>query len=851
MKSLQLNENLWWIGALDPDLKTFDIIMTTEFGTTYNSYVVKGSEKTAIIETAKLKTYDQYIEKLTEVVAVEDIDYIIVNHTEPDHVGSVAKILTTNPNITIYGTQTAISFLKEITNMEFKYVAVKENDTLSLGDKTLRFMVLPNLHWPDTMYTYVEEDGVLFTCDSFGSHYCDENVLLSKVTDKEGYQRALKYYYDMILGPFPKFMLKALDRIKDIDIKLIATGHGPVLDVDIPEIQAQYRKWATIINPNPRKTVIIPYVSAYGYTEEMAKIIAKGVEVTGELDVRLYNMEVADMKKVLDEVYFADGILLGTPTILAEALKPLWDLTSELFPPIHGGKYASAFGAYGWSGEGVPHLLERLKQLRMRTSEGLSLRFKPNEEKSKKAYDWGYAFGMKVLGKDKAENGESRKMRAWRCIVCGEIIISPDRPAICPVCGAPAEQFVEIPYTEVTYYTEKNDNILILGNGGAAVNAAEAIRQRNKVARLEIIGEEKGLAYNRPLLTKNLFADFTKDEFILKNSSWYQENNITLTLGVKAIKIDPQAKEVTLDNGEVRNYDRLILALGSDCFVPPIEGVKRDNVMKLRNLKDVDQAKQLIGNSKKALVIGGGILGLEAAWQLKLAGLEVVVFEMLPALMLRQLDEGTSQKLRMLAEAKGLEIHTGVSIASITGEGDHADGILLGDGRKFEGDMIIVSAGIRANTELAKAAGITVNRAIVVNQRMETNIEGIYAAGDCAEFEGVNWAIWPQAVDMGKVAGANATGDDAVYDPILPAVSVHALDTDLFAIGDCGKDPAKNYVTVETNDSAKPFYGKYFFSEGKFVGGVLMHSISKGIFITEALMNKYTYAKFLEEESKH
>ncbi|MBN2850031.1 MAG: NAD(P)/FAD-dependent oxidoreductase, partial [Erysipelotrichaceae bacterium] len=250
-------------------------------------------------------------------------------------------------------------------------------------------------------------------------------------------------------------------------------------------------------------------------------------------------------------------------------------------------------------------------------------------------------------------------------------------------------------------------------------------------------------------------------------------------------------------------------------------------------------------------VIGGGILGLEAAWQMKRAGLDVVVFEMLPALMLRQLDETTSQKLRLWTEGKGIEIHTNVQIKEITGEGALADGILLGDGRKFDGELIIISAGVRANVELAKNAGITINRAIVVDEHMETNIKGIYAAGDCAEFNGFNWAIWPQAVDMGKVAGANIVGDTVTYTPILPAVSVHAMDTDLFAIGDCGKDPNKTYRTLESNDLAKPSYAKYFFSENKFVGGVIFHDVSKGIFLTEALMNNYSYADFLKEEPKH
>lgn len=230
-ESFKLTDSLSWSGVLDKNLRVFDIIMFTEFGSSYNSYVLKGSEKTAIFETAKLKFYDEFKERTESQVKFEDIDYIIVNHTEPDHAGSIEKILEINPKVQIVGTATAIGFLKEITNRDFYSIAVKDGDTLSLGDKTLKFMILPNLHWPDTMYTYIEEDKILLTCDSFGSHYCHEKILHSTVTDKEGYKRATKYYFDNIIGPFVHpFMVKALERIEPMEINMICPGHGPVHD---------------------------------------------------------------------------------------------------------------------------------------------------------------------------------------------------------------------------------------------------------------------------------------------------------------------------------------------------------------------------------------------------------------------------------------------------------------------------------------------------------------------------------------------------------------------------------------------------------------------------------------------
>ncbi|NMF07018.1 FprA family A-type flavoprotein [Clostridium beijerinckii] len=402
MEILELKKNLYWTGVLDANLRVFDIIMETEFGTSYNSYLLKTSEKIVLFETAKAKFLDGYLKALNKLVDIKDIDYIVVNHTEPDHAGSIEKLIEINPNIKIIGSQVAIGFLKNIVNREFNGIIVKENETLSLGDKTLRFMSVPNLHWPDTMYTYIEEDKTLVTCDSFGSHYSFDGILLSKVTDNEGYLRALKYYFDCIIGPFKNpFMIKALDRIKDLEIEMICTGHGPVLDCRIDEIMDYYRKWSNVTNPNPRKTVIIPYVSAYGYTRELAHKIAEGIEASGDIDVRTYDMETSDQAKVLEELEFADGILFGSPTIVGEALKPIWDLTTSIFARTHGNKLASAFGSYGWSGEAVPHIIERLKQLRMKVvDEGFRVKFKPSESELSDAYDYGYNFGFLLLNKE-------------------------------------------------------------------------------------------------------------------------------------------------------------------------------------------------------------------------------------------------------------------------------------------------------------------------------------------------------------------------------------------------------------------------------------------------------------------
>lgn len=399
MKTMELKHNIFWNGILDPELRAFDVIMETKYGTTYNSYIVKGSEKTALIETAKEKFFDSYLDSIKEIVSIDKIDYIVVNHTEPDHAGSAAKLIEMNPNITVVGTNTAINFLNQITNKPFNSLVAKDGETLSLGDKTLSFFSLPNLHWPDTMYTYIAEDKVLFTCDSFGSHYSHSGILRSSVQDTEGYLDATKYYFDNIIGPFKPFMVKALDKVDALDVDMICTGHGPVLDSNIDDIKKLYREWTTPAPKNEKPIVVIPYVSAYGYTKAIAEAIASGIIATNEVEAKLFDMETIDSNAVLNEISSADGLLFGSPTILSDALPPIWQLISSLNPVIHKGKIASAFGSYGWSGEAVPHIMERLKQLRMKTIDCFTLRFNPSENDLEKAKQYGTDFGNQLLGK--------------------------------------------------------------------------------------------------------------------------------------------------------------------------------------------------------------------------------------------------------------------------------------------------------------------------------------------------------------------------------------------------------------------------------------------------------------------
>ena len=819
MQALRIKPDLYWTGVLDPELKVFDIIMETKYGTSYNSYLLKGSEKNALFETSKLAFWEEMKDYIESELPLSGIDYLVMNHTEPDHAGTVVKLIEANPSITIVATGTAIQFLKHIVNTDFNSLAVKDGDTLSLGDKTLQFMILPNLHWPDSMYTYVPEIRTLFTCDSFGSHYACQDVLRSRVPNEEQYKEATKYYFDCIIGPFRRpYMSTALERVKELDVETICCGHGPVLDSKLDEMFAWYDEWCAAPEKRDKKLIVMPYVSAYGYTKQLAEEIARGAEAAGEIEVHRYDLVFSDKTNLAADMAGADAYLFGTPTILGEALEPIWELTLGMFPPVFQGRLASAFGSYGWSGEGVPHIIERLKQIRLKVVDGFRVRFKPDRTQLEDAYDFGYNFGCVLLKKQPKPKAGARSL--VKCLVCGAIFDSSIE--VCPVCGVGKENFVPDEGDSAAISNNTDDKYLILGGGIAALEAARAIRARDKTGAITILSDEQHLPYNRPMLTKALLADMTEEQILVEPQSWFDEQNITFVQGMKVKAINPAEKSVVCGDDVILVYDKLIYALGARSFIPPTPGADQEHVVAVRTLEDVAKIRTLRPSVKHAAVIGGGVLGLEAAWSLSKAGLKVTVLEFAPKIMQRQLSGEASDFLTGLIEETGIAVLTGAETAEI-----RRDSLLLKDGREIPAELVIMSTGVRGNVEIAKEAGITVNRSIVVNERMETNIPGIYAAGDCAEFNGVNYALWSQSVGQGKTAGANAAGDDLSYETVDGALSFNGMNTSLFSVGDNGKDPVKPYRTVEIRDARKRQYEKYTFLNNRLTGVILIGDTSR------------------------
>ncbi|MEG0562000.1 MAG: FAD-dependent oxidoreductase [Cetobacterium sp.] len=850
MDSFKIKENLYWVGALNPDLKIFDIIMETQFGTTYNSYILKGSEKVAIFETVKEWKFPEFLERVKSCVdRVENIDYIILNHTEPDHSGSVGKLLELAPAAKVIGSKNTIEFLKNILNKDFPYIVVNHGDTLSLGDKTLKFISAPFLHWPDSMYTYIIEDKTLVTCDSFGSHYSFDEILLSKLPEskKRDYMVALRYYYMCIFSPFRKYVLEGIEKIKDLDIDLILPGHGPVLDVDIQKVIETYKSWSTLINPNEYKTIIIPYATAYGYTKEIAEEIEKGIkDYNSTIVVKTYNLDIENFGKIegeiLREFQWADGIIFGSSTINGDALPLIWNLLTSLNPIVHGGKYVSAFGSYGWSGEAVPNIISRLNQLRMHVLEGFKVEFRASRKELEKAFDFGRGFAENMMLKtipkrkivEKEENlNPDKELLNWTCSVCGESYIQIDAPEVCPACGVGKEFFVSSP---IIKYPEKKDileNIIIIGGGIAALSAAQNIRERNEKAKIVIFSREKEYPYYRTLLSEMIGEEVKKEKFLVKPEKWYEEQKIDIELNKIVKEIDSENKIIKLGSDEEIAYDKLIIATGAKAMIPCMGNSNLDGIFTIREKSDLDSIKKYSVGKKKAVVIGGGVLGLESACGLEKLGLEVSVIEMMQRILPRQLDGEGSEIFEDCITKSGIKLYKNSKVEKFEGK-SRVEEIHLDTGEKIEADLVVISSGIIPNRELAEKAGLKVNRGIVVNEKMETSKQDIYACGDVTEYKGNVVGLWQVALDQGKVAGANACGAEEVYNEKIQPVTFEGVGTKIFSAG--GAVETQDFICEKDKESLS--YKKIYFKDNLIVSGILIGDIQKGIVIMNALKEK-------------
>lgn len=374
--TIEIKPGIHWLGALHPDLRVFDDLFPTEYGTTYNSYLIRGREKTALIDTVKVKFVDQYLDKVRELIDPADLDYIVVNHAEGDHSGSLSYLLEHCPNATVVSSQAAKNFVGNMIHKPFQSKVVKDGDTIDLGGRTLRFIMAPFLHWPDTMFTRLEEDHILFSCDAFGAHYCNRNSIFNDEIEDFTSERA--FYFDCLMRPFKDKVLNAVEKIRHDVIDMICPSHGPIIRKDPWRVIEQYENWSK--PKTSGKQVVVFYISPHGSTEKMAKAFTDGAAIDG-IEVSSHHIVGLSGDQLRDLLEAGDALAFGVPTINRDVPKPMWDVLAYLSTVKLKTNLAAVFGSYGWSGEACRMVEERLKGMGFKlVSDPLRTVFTPTDE---------------------------------------------------------------------------------------------------------------------------------------------------------------------------------------------------------------------------------------------------------------------------------------------------------------------------------------------------------------------------------------------------------------------------------------------------------------------------------------
>lgn len=381
---------------------------------------------------------------------------------------------------------------------------------------------------------------------------------------------------------------------------------------------------------------------------------------------------------------------------------------------------------------------------------------------------------------------------------------------------------------------------LILGTGIAGLSAAREIRNQDQDAAVTLIGAEMDSPYLRPLLSKTDFRHLQRQKILAAKESWYEENRITLLKAVTVSAIDPKAHRVSCSDGKVLPYDKCIYALGADCFVPPIPGREKEGVLTLRNTRDFHNLRKRCMTAKKAVLIGGGVIGIEMAWELLQLGISCTILEAMPRLMARQLDTESAQLLQERILQAGCSCYTGIQISEITGE-DRVSGVSAADGRHFPADIVILSTGVRAVTGPAREAGLSCERGVVTNMQLVTSDPDILAAGDCIQCGGPNPGLWNYARISGETAGYNAVHPETAktFEAGSFPLIMSAVGMGLFAVGNTAETEnveavAKRWKNVadpgsfrvNQNARSEETYEKRFYQNGKLCGAVLIGDIS-------------------------
>lgn len=388
----EISKEVYWVGIRDFNRRLFDALIPLPRGTTYNSYLVIGSAKKAVIDTVNPGFEKEWQEKISKVVNPADIDYVIMNHAEPDHAGSIPHIMSINSKAMLITTSQGAKMARVFYKVpENRIKTVVSGDSLDLGGKTLRFIEAPMLHWPETMFTYLPENQTLFPCDFFGSHVA-QGLFDDEIEDLLVFAQK---YFGEIMMPFRFSAQKGMEKIKDLQINMIAPSHGPI-HRNPERILSAYRKW---VNGETRQKAIIVYATMWNSTDKMVKVIEDTLASEG-IEVAKHNLAVGDIGELARDLVDSRAIVLGAPTVLGGA-HPLamyaTYLARVLRPPA---KFAVVLTSYGWSGGAMKHIQETLGPTKMEIVGALEINGPPTETDINKIVEYG-----KILAKKIKEQG--------------------------------------------------------------------------------------------------------------------------------------------------------------------------------------------------------------------------------------------------------------------------------------------------------------------------------------------------------------------------------------------------------------------------------------------------------------
>jgi len=394
----EINENVFWVGKVDWEIRKFHgAEYSTHRGTSYNSYLIK-DEKVALIETVCTSYGTEFVRNLKESGDLEKIDYIVANHAEVDHSGGLSELMKYIPNISIYCTKNGIKSLKGHFHKDWNFIPVKTGDKLNLGKRELIFIEAPMLHWPDSMFCYLTEDKILFSNDAFGQHYATELLYNNLVDQAELFQEAIKYYAN-ILTPFSSLVEKKINELINLNlpVEMICPSHGVIWKDNPLQIVHNYLDWSKKFQENQ---ITLIYDTMWNGTKAMAEAIMQGIYSEDKKIVcKLFNISQSDKNDVVTDVFKSKAILVGSPTINRGILSAVAGFLEEIRGLKFQGKKAAAFGTYGWSGESIKMINEKLKEGGFALlNEGIRSQWNPNEKTLKECIEFGKEVAANLQG---------------------------------------------------------------------------------------------------------------------------------------------------------------------------------------------------------------------------------------------------------------------------------------------------------------------------------------------------------------------------------------------------------------------------------------------------------------------